>query len=62
MAMGDGQEFLYAWAKAYAMTQWTKPESYGNVFASNYVEGRENKELNHDDAIEYAKQQADSAQ
>ena len=62
MALSDGQEFRYAWAKAYAMTEWTKPEAYGNVFASYYVEGRGTKELNPDDAIEYAKQQADSAQ
>ena len=44
------------------MTEWSKREDYGDVFARNYVDGREKKELNLEDAIEYAKQQADSAQ
>ena len=61
-ALDKGQEYRYAWAKAHAMTEWSKPEGYGDVFATHYVEGRENKELNREDAIEYAKQQADSAQ
>ena len=62
MALGDGQEINYAWAKAHAMTEWTKPGEYGDVFASHYVKAREEQELNHADTIEYAKQQADNAQ
>ena len=62
MALDDGREFRYAWAKAFAMTEWSKPEEYGDVFALNYVEGYEMRNLGHEDAIEYAKQQADNAQ
>ena len=61
MTIGDEHSFRYAWAKAYAMTEWSKQARYGEVFASHYVDGRENRELGHQEALDYAKQQADKS-
>ena len=53
---------VYALRKAYAMTEWSKPEAYGKEYALGYLEGRYQKDMNHQEALEYAKQQADKAQ